>query len=458
MSSWTRERVPLTGADCFLRAFDYEARRYHGGSHLAQLVLRLGPGFDLPRFEARLARVLRDHPILRAAIRRPGLVGIPAYCIPSTLPQSVPLRIVDVDQPAEEAMPACFFAQLNARFAIGHGDLLRFDVVRYQGGRATDLAMTWVHMLFDASGSEQFMMRLAADDAADAPSVGEAARSTVSWARFAQQARVAQRWGQQMVALGDPPPRSLAGPLRATPLRLRYALTTLSAADTQVAIERGNRYAGFLTPAMFYLAAATRAHAAVFAARGAEPECYLVPLPVKVPAPERSTVAVGTHVSLLWFRIAKEQTRDLTVLVEELKRQRLEQIRGGAIEDTATALEFVRFLPLPIYAYMLRRNLRGELSSFVFAFTGEFAPQLTQLAGAEVLNGFHAPAVQPSPGSGLIMSLRRGRLNIAHVYQEGVITDAERSLLLEHLLADLRSEPSGRSSENTNRQGGERLG
>ena len=41
-----RASVPLTGADCFLRAFDGEVRRLTGASHLSQLVLRLGPGFD----------------------------------------------------------------------------------------------------------------------------------------------------------------------------------------------------------------------------------------------------------------------------------------------------------------------------------------------------------------------------------------------------------------------------
>jgi hypothetical protein len=432
------ERIPLTGADCFLRAFDYEARRYHGASHLAQLVLRLGPGFDLARFEARLARVMRDYPILRAAIRRPFLVGIPAYHVPPTLPRELPLRVVEVPQNGGadgRAIPAVFFDRLNQRFAIERGDLLRFDVVRYHGGTATDLAMTWAHMLFDASGSEQFITYLAATD--QASDAAEGAPSNADGSSWRQQAQVAQRWAQQMVALGDPPPGSLAGPLRTTPLRLRYTLTTLSEADTRTAMARSGRYAGLLTPAMFYLAAALRAHATVFAARGAAPQAYLVPLPVRLAAPDRSGVVIGTHVSLLWFRVLPQHIHDLGVLVEELKRQRLEQIRNRAIEETAAALDFVRLLPLRVYAHMLRRNLRGELSSFVFAFTGELAPALERFAGAEILNAFHAPAVQPSPGSALIMSIRRAKLNITHVYQEGIMSDAERALLHEKLLSDL---------------------
>lgn len=446
MSFSTRERIPLTGADCFLRAFDYEARRYHGASHLAQLVVRLGPGFDVTRFEARLARVVRDHPVLRAAVRRAFGIGAPTYFVPSKAGPGLPLLVTQQTshgKPRERPIPAVFFERLNDTFALERGDLLRFDIVRYDDGEATDLAMTWAHMLFDASGSEQLIAHLAADDEDGAGSAGNTngapavAGPSFSWRRFAQEAQVARRWGERMVTLGNPPPRSLAGRLRTVRQRLRYTLTTLTVAETATVVERGGRYAGFLMPAMFYLAAAMRAHAAVLSLRRAEPECFLVPLPVHIPPAEKSTLVIGTHVSLMWFRVLTEHARDLGTLVVELKRQRLEQIRDHAIEETATALDFVRLLPLRTYAYMLRRNLHGELASFVFSFTGQFLPQLQTMAGAEVLNAFHAPAVQPSPGSGFIMSIRRGALNIAHVYQDGVMTDAERALLHAHLLDDL---------------------
>jgi hypothetical protein len=440
MSFSTGERIPLTGADCFLRAFDYEARRYHGASHLAQLVVRLGPGFDPARFESQLARIVRRHPVLRAMIRRPFVIGAPAYCIPSQA-AAVPIRTAhqeSVTAGSERPVPAVFFERLNDRFAIELGDLLRFDIVRYDDG-STDVAMTWAHMLFDAAGSETFLAALARGVEEPLPpwqdTPGDRG-SSPPWRRFVHGAQVARRWGERMAALGSPPTRSLAGPLRTVPQRLRYALTGFSASETESVVARSARYAGFLTPAMFYLAAAMRAHAAVFASRSTEPECYLVPLPVRVPAADAS-VPVGTHVSLLWFRVLREHTRDFAGLVEELRRQRLEQIRSQAVDETAVALDFVRPLPLRTYAYMLRRNLQGELASFVFAFTGELAPGLERLAGAEIVNAFHAPAVQPSPGSGLILCMWRGALNLVHVYQEGVLSDAERTLLREHLVEDL---------------------
>src|SRR5687768_18383119 len=71
--------IRLTGADGFLRAFDADTRRRNGASHLAQLVLRLGPGFDAEAFRAVLAETAAANPILRAPIRRRAGIGVPSY-------------------------------------------------------------------------------------------------------------------------------------------------------------------------------------------------------------------------------------------------------------------------------------------------------------------------------------------------------------------------------------------
>ena len=72
--------VPLTGADCFLRAFEAEVRRTAKASHLSQLVLRLGPGFDVEAFRRLVEEVSRANPIAAFADPSEGLrrrAGVP---------------------------------------------------------------------------------------------------------------------------------------------------------------------------------------------------------------------------------------------------------------------------------------------------------------------------------------------------------------------------------------------
>jgi hypothetical protein len=441
-----RSFVPLTGADCFLRAFDDEIRRQHRASHVSQLVLRLGPGFDVEILRKLVDQVARAQPLLRAPIGRRLGVGAPVYRTGAAgrcSPPRVELHDVEAVDPSARPLPQIFFSRLNQRLEPRRGELLRFDVVRYAGGAAgTDLAMSWLHMLFDGAGSERFVRWLdecqrgarAPDRLPDAEELQPAPASQRGLRERGEAALAWQRW---IDGFGAHPPRSLTGPLRRTPQALRYQLLHLSEEESARAVEAARRRAGFLTPMLFYLAAAIRAHHAVFRERDVDPGSYVVPLPVNL-RPKGSEGAIfRTHVSLVWFQVLPDQVEDFDGLLTELKQQRLAAIRDGHVEGGAAAMDFARFAPKRLYARMARRHLRGELCSFFFAYTGDFLPGLQHFLGAEIRNGFHVAPVPPSPGSCLALSLRDGRLNLTHVHQRGALSEPELEVFRERLRADL---------------------
>lgn len=455
--------LPLTGADCFLRAFEAEIGRTAGASHLSQAVLRLGPGFDVDAFRRTVSRVALANPIVRAPVRRQALVGAPLYRL--DLAADAPEVDVHVHAGAEPAphsstpllgpLPAVFFRRLNERFDARRGRLVCFDVVP-RGGQVpgTDVAMTWVHMLFDGSGSEHFLEHLAAcaADPSREPSLpitrGEAGESSPAVALLpaasGARGRMAQGWNAYMQSMAAAPPSSLAGPLRRVRQDLRFDPMRLEGDQAAAVVERAKKMAGFLTPMLFYLAVAIRAHQAVAERRGHVPASWVVPLPVNM-RPKRAGPAATdaapevfrTHVSLLWFQVTPEQTRDLAGLIEVLKAQRLRAIKEKMVEAGVAAMDFARYAPARVYSHMARRTFGGELASFFFAYTAEFAAAADVLCGAEILDGFHAPGVPPSPGSALAFSLRGGGLDIVHVHQNGMLAADELALLHGRVLHDL---------------------
>lgn len=433
--------VPLTGADCFLRAFDDEIRRNHAASHVSQLVLRLGPGFDAQAFTRQVAEAARAQPLLRAPIARPLGLGAPAYRVARA--ERCPLPAVTQrrsETPRGAALPEIFRDRINQRYARRRGELLHFDVVHYPGGE-TDVAASWLHMLFDGAGSERFVLWLdecfrGARRPTELPEPDElrAPRRELPLGQAGERATAWQRWVQ---GFGAQPPHSLAGPLQRVRQALRYDVLTLSPEETARAVARAKQSAGFLTPMPFYLAAAIRAHHAVARLRGSDPGTYLVPLPVNLRPKGMEGAIFRTHVSLLWFQVRPELVEDFDALVADLKRQRIESIRSGLIEDGAHAMDFARYAPTRLYSHMARRHLRGELCSFFFAWTGEFCAGLDSFFGAPVLDGFHVAPVPPSPGSCLAMSLRGGRLSATHVRQKGVFAPTELDAFRAQLRADL---------------------
>jgi hypothetical protein len=437
--------VLLTGADCFLRAFDGEVRRKTGASHLSQLVLRLGPGFDAAALRKLLAQVAAEIPIVRAPIGRRAGVGAPVYRLDRA--ERAALPHVEVHEEARATSvpgshPEIFFRRLNDTFAIRRGELLRFDVVPYAGGAGgTDLAMTWLHMLFDGSGSEAFVAwldarargALAAGELPGGDGLGDVSSPPMGAGRGLE----AQRWQRHMQGLAARSPRSLAGPLRRVPQELRYELETWTGEETAAITKRASELAGFLTPMLFYLAASIRAHHAVLRARGEDPGSFVVPLPVNLRPKGAEGAIFRNHVSMLWFQVAPEEAETLEGLIEVLKLQRRDAIKAKLIEAGVAAMDYARYAPAPIYSRLARRSFGGELCSFFFAYTDQFLPGLESFLGAPIENGFHVPSVPASPGSSLIFSIRAGRLNRTHVHQQGVLTPEELELLAGQLRADL---------------------
>ena len=96
---------------------------------------------------------------------------------------------------------------------------------------------------------------------------------------------------------------------------------------------------------LYYLAAAIRAHDAVFRARGVDARSYVVPLPVNMRPKGGEGALFRTHVSMLWFHVPAEIARDFDALLEALKAQRRDSIKAGLVEAGIAAMDYARFAP-----------------------------------------------------------------------------------------------------------------
>jgi len=443
-------RLPLTGADAFLLAFDTETRRRNRANHLSQVVLRLGPGFAPDEFARVLREVVEANPILRAPIRRRAGIGLAEYRLDLAANAAGPAFEQHTssapppgDWDAPVVLPELFARRLNELHPDGRAGLLRADAVRYADGR-TDLALTWLHMLFDGWGSERFVEFLEecragarAPDAIPAADRPGAPPDIALPERSSERGTMAMEWQRWMNGLGRLPVRSPAGPERGARQDLAIARTHFSRADSARVQQRARALAGFLTPMIFFLGAAIRAHHAVMRVRGSVPASYVVPLPVNL-RPKGSEGAIfRTRVSLLWFQVPSTCVDDQGALLAELREQRRSAIRTGQVENGAAAMDFARYAPSRLYGSLARRPLGGELCSFLFAFTGEFCPGLAQFFGAPVEDGFGVPSVPASPGSGLVLALYAGRVGYTHVRQRDAWQPGEIEVFREQLAADL---------------------
>jgi len=414
----SNDRLPLTGPDCFLRALDRETRTFNGASHLSQLVLRLDSLPDPGELREFTREVFRAAPLLTARVRRPWGVAPPAYVPRPEHRRTDGARITWHDPGEHGEAPAPLRRRLNGRFDTAEGPHLHVDVLPDdRGGR---LALTWSHMLLDGAGSETFVGllqrawgRWKRDDpmpSALRPAPTSPLDRFVEGTSWRERLSRSREWARRMNEESDPLPRSLTGPLTATPQNLTWKRRVFANQKAKAIRERARAHAGAMRSMLFYLAVSLRAHHRVHRFRKTPPQTYLVPVPVNMRRGASKPI-FRSHVSFLWFRAPAERIPDFEALMEHLRQRRKSMIRDGMEQLAAVALDAFRGMPTPLYHRMIRRPFGGEIASFFFSFTGDFLPDLDTFLGGRVTDGHHVPSVPVSPGSGLIWNRHRDRVS-----------------------------------------------
>jgi hypothetical protein len=205
-------------------------------------------------------------------------------------------------------------------------------------------------MLLDGAGSERFVSFLEERRRGLAPPVPPADRPEsppeVALPALARdRGAMAMRWQRGMQGLGALRTRSLAGPARRLPQALLYDVHGFSADESAGILGRAAAQAGFLTPMLFYVAAAIRAHDAVLRARGAVPESYVVPLPVDLRPQGGEGGVFRTRVSKIWLQVRSERAGELATLLEDLKAGRRQAIREHQVENGVAAMAYALRAP-----------------------------------------------------------------------------------------------------------------
>jgi hypothetical protein len=99
--------------------------------------------------------------------------------------------------------------------------------------------------------------------------------------------------------------------------------------------------------------------------------------------------------------------------------------------------DLFRRFPVSWYLKFIKSHSSGQLTSFFYSYTGKFMSGVSTIAGAEVLDGWHAPSVPAPPGTGLFFSECNGSLSATFSWREGVVSSSEIELMFRSLRREL---------------------
>ena len=442
------KRVPFHVADSFVLALDDFMARTSQGGHVSQSVLELEGLPDLARLHSASDRIIHKHPLLVATPRRSWRTLLPYWSVPLAPQGSLPVGLWREEEstsglPEAATVPSAkAFLQdvmMEPLPKLGeHPCNVRLDLVVLRTGGCL-VALSWSHLLVDGKGAELLLAEMARlCDGIDSPeeAVPAVKQTTGLWAKFRQtKPAMNHLTGLQQTgtpSLGGPSPRRGSG---------RYEVLTFEAVQFATIRVRIEAAGSALFPFTFYVACVARAHDRVFRHRRLAPPGYGISVPTQTRRRGARGPLFHNHVAVLYFHPRREHLGTLAATATEMRAQFAAMTRAKISESFDAVLDLMRRAPTRVFLWIIRAQFRGEICSCFHSYTGAFAPELIQFAGAHVRNAYHLPCLGTPPGTGIFFGERGDRLNVTISWREGALSEEEKLLMVAQLRADLLGEP-----------------
>lgn len=436
-------RIPVKIADCFLLSLDAFMQKTGQGAHFSQSVIELSSCPDLAVIRPALARFTEKHPLLFARLRRDWKTWLPYWEVPGNRPplpfglwqESDSEGLLGLKVPEIEKAAAFLEDRLNRPVSPeGLPFNARIDIVERRDKHFL-VAFTWSHRIIDGKGAELLLTEFArlcegVDEVYEYP---EKPRPLTTLRQKRQQSHPLLLHFDRLAALGV---HSLGGP-QPEPGICRFQSITLSETDSANVRQRANRLCGPLFSLPYFLACASRAHAAVFEKRGEFPNCYVSGVPIQTRKRGARGPLFHNQVSVFFFSCLSEDIGSMETATNALKKQFAEMTREKLDDSFTTMLEMMMRTPSWLFMKIVRWQFKGEINSFFYSHTGVFAPEMTTFAGATIENAWHLPCLGRPPGTGVFFNERNDKLTLTISWREGCLREEERKLMTARLLEDL---------------------
>ena len=400
-------RLPHNGSDTLMLGFDLELRRRGFAGNSCQIALELSETIDPARLQQRISGLAQTHPILRA---RPGRAPFPVWKPTATTPA---VRVHDPRSGLEQDL-------FNAPLAIRRGELIRFDVIGHR------VIFTWSHALMDAKSAEYFLA-LVGDDRLACPEASTdwyAQRATRA-GNLRARGRKAWRELERLETFKTALPVSLATRRPPTASVMHHRSFTLSPEETARVRAHAARLGGLLGDTTFHLAATLMALHRLHQRLGVPSPSYVVPVPVSLRPKGTRSPLFSNQVTMILHQFQPAQLDTMEHAIAAVKARHTDCLRGDYIDAGITLAQLFRGLPLPLYMWIVKNEMKGEICSLFFGDTGAVDPALETFLGARIDDITHIPAVTVPPGAGVVLYRFRDLLRFTVVHAEGTLSDAE---------------------------------
>ena len=416
------KKIPFTGFDCFFLALEKHDKYKGTSGNTCRYVFDFDGHITTKELQVLLEKNKIVDFLCSLRYKKKHLFSNPYWFVGGEIKFIV--NEVVSDEPIPDQI-------LKEKVSLERIPLL-FDLIQRSNG-STSFIFSWHHLLMDGYGAVLFLKQLFSNTEAkfEVLSSNETPTFTFDALFKAVKAKFFIDKTSKGLLSGVTPKRI---PKK---VKQRVGIISFSKSETQqidtTAIGVGAMYGR----TAFLLACSARAVQTILEIRNEKVTNFWIPVPRDNRKKGGNGPILGNRLSFLFYRLRKNELNSIKETVREINNQMVSQIKMNMPTFYNHLMNFMKWLPLNLYYYLIQRKGVNAIAGFLFTTAPDHPKELMQVFGKNVVHAVNLPSNTYPPGITFSYMNFNGSLQLMILYYEQVITENEYKAVEQHLRKEL---------------------
>ncbi len=420
------EKVTLSGADCFHLVLDKHAKKHGAGGN----VMRKAFYFSRPLSFDKINSILKSSPVIYWLCNiklENGFLLTKPYWKYTDDGREIMLRQHQMQQ--ENEIPEII---LSRDITVESERFIEADLVYYPSGGCAFI-LSWNHILLDAKGTTllfEHLNHISENKPHNFNIFFPAKEKNTGIVTYIRNMYKVKSFVQTS---SRPPVYSIAQVgTKNTDDRTLNKIISFNIDETELINENACRAGSRFGPTLYFISCCAHVIYSIKQQIN-EPADLWLPVPYDSRLKGAAGPLISNCSSFLFYRLAKEELKNVPQTVKILSEQMKAQIKNGIPKKYTMFLNMMRHIPLWLYYFLVSRTGKGVLASFLYTSTGDNFNDLKSLFGEPLSTLTMTPALTFPPGLTFVFLKHDHTLDVNITYSPEIINHNELHLIEEKL-------------------------
>lgn len=416
------ERIPFTGFDAFLLTLEQQYSKHELEGNICRYVIDLEGELNKETLQE-----LIDSSKLLETLNSIKAEKASTILTPFWKPIDTSHKLLVRTFESDELIPE----EVSANRLTPSESLICFDLVKRSSGNTT-LIFSWHHLLMDGFGAALLLKQVFKTEG-DSINLSGKEQAKFSLNTFLQAAKAKffiDRTSKSPITslISRKKLSSGSGVIQV----ISFGEDEVKQID-QIALNAGAKFGR----SAYYLACCCRSVKSILEMRGENVDNFWIPVPVDDRKKGSLGPIIGNRLSFLFYRIGKESMDSIQACVDSINQQMVKQISSRIPQAYNHLMNYMKWLPLRVYLYLVKRRSGNSIASFLFTVAAEHPKDLATISQQKVINALSLPANPCPPGLTFAFMKFQNSLHLMMLYHPEAISEEEIDFLAKHIQFEL---------------------